>query len=152
MRSPALLQNDSTGVPIFLCRVPLKKPRTECPGQSVALMSSFSVTPPGRFSRSRTLADLVPRRAGIGFLWWATFRAGLDLVGEACGPGLAARSLVFALAGAFLVCSFEVGIFSKKESHRNAAAELQASLARVRIRSGRAGDSVTGKMKVCGKG
>ena len=53
-------------MPIFFPSMPLKKPRTECACQPVAFMSSFNVTPPGRFSRSRILAVLLPGRAIAG--------------------------------------------------------------------------------------
>ena len=101
-RSPAAGLKDSTGVPIFFASVPLKKPRTECACQPVAFMSAFSVTPPGRFNRSRILAFLVPRRRGEGFLAWMAVRAALALVGAAWGRRLATRAFVFAPAGAFL--------------------------------------------------
>src|SRR5580704_7207944 len=52
--------------PIFLPTVPDRKPRTEWGNQPVAFISSFEVTPPGRFSRSRILAVLLPSRAGWG--------------------------------------------------------------------------------------
>src|SRR5712692_6097188 len=54
--------------PIFLPTAPERKPRTECGIQPVAFISSFSVAPSGRFSRSRTLADLLPSRAAPAFL------------------------------------------------------------------------------------
>src|SRR5258706_7896053 len=48
----------------FLVITPLKKPRTECGCQPVALISSLSAAPPGRFSNARIFSALVPPRAG----------------------------------------------------------------------------------------
>ncbi len=48
--------------PIFLRRVPERKPRTEWACQSVAFMRSFRVTPPDRCNRCRTLAVLLAGR------------------------------------------------------------------------------------------
>src|SRR5260370_511955 len=77
-----------------------------------AFMRPFSVTPPGRFSRSMTLAALV-WRAGAAFFAWAALPAGLATVGAVWGRRLATRAFVVAVAGSFLVCSvgIEVVIF-----------------------------------------
>src|SRR5258706_715173 len=48
----------------FLVITPPKKPRTECGCQPVALISSLSAAPPGRFSKARIFSVLVPPRAG----------------------------------------------------------------------------------------
>src|SRR5258706_16160720 len=50
----------------FLVITPLKKPRTECGCQPVALISSLSVAPPGRFSSPRIFSVLVPPRPDAG--------------------------------------------------------------------------------------
>src|SRR3989442_15803622 len=63
VRSPSSLLVDDTASPIFLPTVPDRKPRTECGCQPVAFINSFVVAPPGRLSRSRTLAVLLPSRA-----------------------------------------------------------------------------------------
>src|SRR5260370_4085736 len=63
VRSPSSPSVDSTPSPIFLPTVPDKKPRTECVCQPVDFINSFAVAPPGRLSRSRTLAVLLPSRA-----------------------------------------------------------------------------------------
>src|SRR5438552_216748 len=47
--------------------VPDRNPRTECGCHPVAFISSLAVAPPGRFSRSRTLAALLPSRAEPAF-------------------------------------------------------------------------------------
>src|SRR5712692_3894333 len=52
--------------PSFLRTVPDRKPRTECGNQPVAFIRSLEVAPPGRFSRSRILAVLLPSRATLG--------------------------------------------------------------------------------------
>src|ERR1017187_5674527 len=66
---------DVTVSPIFLPRAPDRNPRTECACQPVAFMSSFTVAPPERFSRSRTWAVLLPWRAPFAFFLgdWADF-------------------------------------------------------------------------------
>src|SRR5689334_13610153 len=43
-------------------------PRTDCGCQPVAFISSFALAPPGRFSKSRTLAVLLPSRAPAAFV------------------------------------------------------------------------------------
>jgi hypothetical protein len=60
---------DVTASPIFLLTVPERNPRTECGCQPVAFINSLAVTPPGRFSKSRTLAVLLPSRADLAFFW-----------------------------------------------------------------------------------
>jgi hypothetical protein len=63
--------------------VPDRKPRTEWGCQPVAFLNSFRMTPPDRFSRSRTLAVLLPSRAlavlarFAPFWLWARASAGL---------------------------------------------------------------------------
>jgi hypothetical protein len=69
VRSPSSVLVDVTANPIFLLTVPDKNPRTECGCQPVAFISSLAVAPPGRFSRSRTLAVLLPSRADLAFFW-----------------------------------------------------------------------------------
>ena len=54
---------DVSDRPIFFPIVPDRNPRTECGCQPVAFISSFKVAPPDRFSKSRTLAALLPWRA-----------------------------------------------------------------------------------------
>src|SRR6266852_2217479 len=110
-RSPSPLWKDSTGVPLFFPSVPLKKPRTEWGCHPVAFVSSFKVTPPGRFSRSTILAVLLPRRAGTAFLAREALRAGLPLDGATGARGLATRAFV-AVAGVFSFgcCGIEVVI------------------------------------------
>jgi hypothetical protein len=66
VRSPSSPLVEVTVSPIFLRTVPDRKPRTECGNQPVAFISSFEVAPPGRFSRSRILAVLLPSRATLG--------------------------------------------------------------------------------------
>jgi hypothetical protein len=44
-----------------------RKPRLICGCQPVAFNTSLAVAPPGRFSRSRTLAALLPSRAPVAF-------------------------------------------------------------------------------------
>src|SRR5713101_10080746 len=52
----------------------------ECGCQEVAFSSSFKVAPPGRFTRSRILAVLLPGRALPAFRrGWARFLADLGL-------------------------------------------------------------------------
>src|SRR5258708_8474042 len=71
VRSPSSALVDDTASPIFLPTVPDRKPRTECFCQPVAFINSFAVAPPGRLSRSRTLAVLLPSpalAAGFGCL------------------------------------------------------------------------------------
>src|ERR1019366_1929091 len=91
-RSPSSALVDVTVSPIFLPRAPDRNPRTECACQPVAFMSSFPEAPPGRFSRSRTLAVLVPWRAPLAFCLgdWAAGAPLLALfAGVACLPDLA---------------------------------------------------------------
>src|SRR5271169_1193405 len=57
-----------TGSPIFFPTVPERKPRTECGCQPVAFISSFVVTPLGRFSSSRTFSVLLPWRTAPAVL------------------------------------------------------------------------------------
>ena len=72
--------------------VPDRNPRTECGCQPVALISSLEVTPPGRLSRSRILAVLLPSRAS-GLAGAATLAfvrpLGAFLAGVAFFPALA---------------------------------------------------------------
>jgi hypothetical protein len=69
VRSPSSVFVDVTANPIFLLTVPERNPRNECGCQPVAFISSFAVAPPGRFSKSRTLAVLLPSRADVAFFW-----------------------------------------------------------------------------------
>jgi hypothetical protein len=58
--------------------VPDRNPRTECGCHRVAFCSSFDVAPPGRFSRSRIFAALLPSRAPVAFFsLLGAFLAGL---------------------------------------------------------------------------
>jgi hypothetical protein len=85
--------------------VPLKKPRTECACQPVALINSFNVTPSGRFSKSRILAVLLPWRAGVAFFAGGAFRPDLGLDAATEARRLATPAFVGAVAGAVLVFS-----------------------------------------------
>src|SRR5258706_11053796 len=87
----------------FLVITPLKKPRTECGCQPVALISSLSAAPPGRFSNARIFSALVPPRAGgvaraaepavadarfvAAFLARGAFAGGENLVGPTGAAG-----------------------------------------------------------------
>src|SRR5207302_288748 len=106
VRSPSSALVDDTWSPIFLPTVPDRKPRTECGCQPVAFINSFAVTPPGRLSRSRTLAVLLPPRAlatdfaclaALGALWpflaGAAFFLAFPLAGAT--RGFCARVLAF---------------------------------------------------------
>src|SRR5450631_625235 len=71
--------------------VPERNPRTEWGCQLVAFISSLVVAPPGRFSRSRIFAALLPSRAPVAFfapldVFFAgvAFLADLDLAGATC--------------------------------------------------------------------
>src|ERR1700729_2323572 len=81
LRSPSSPFVDVTERPIFLPTVPERKPRRECGCQEVALSNSLVVAPPGRFSKSRMVAVLLPSRAsfcallGVFFLGTAFFPA-----------------------------------------------------------------------------
>jgi len=76
---------ETTGKPIFFETVPDKKPRTECGCQPVAFINSLAVAPSGRFSRSRTLAALLPFLAPLPFV----APLGAFLAEVAFFPGLA---------------------------------------------------------------
>ena len=79
MRSPSGDLVDSTATPFFLPKTE-RKPRMECGCQEVAFSSSCKVAPPGRFTRSRILAVLLPGRALPAFRHgWAPFLADLGL-------------------------------------------------------------------------
>src|ERR1019366_4544897 len=93
---------DVTVSPIFLPRAPDRNPRTECACQPVALMSSFREAPPERFSRSRTLAVLLPWRAPFAFLGdWADFAPLVALfAGLALLPDLALDGATWAFSAA----------------------------------------------------
>src|ERR1019366_4871066 len=105
--------------PIFLPTVPDRKPRTECGNQPVALISSFKVAPPGRFSRSRILAVLLPSRATLdsatsglvrplwAFLAGAALRADLALAGATWARRGATGA--FLLAFGFLLLAVAAG-------------------------------------------
>src|SRR5258706_14691793 len=101
----------------FLVITPLKRPRTEGACRPVALISSLSVAPPGRFSSPRIFSVLVPPRPDAGgrpaepaladARFVGTFLAGRALGGEgrfvgATGAACAARrGLVEASGAAF---------------------------------------------------
>src|ERR1017187_8119833 len=104
-RCPSSALVDLTVSPIFLPRTPDINPRTECACQPVAFISSFPVAPPERFSRSRTLAVLLPWLARVAFLpdlaWdgatWALCAATCGfLAGFGCSAG--ALAWVFAVS------------------------------------------------------
>src|ERR1019366_7049936 len=101
-RSPSSALVDVTVSPIFLPRAPDRNPRTECACQPVAFMSSFRVAPPERFSRSRTLAVLLPWRAPVAFLGdWADLAPLLAFfAGLACLPDVALDGATWALCAA----------------------------------------------------
>ena len=69
-----------------------KEPRRECGCQLVALSSSLAVAPPGRFSRSRMVAVLLPSRAPFrallgAFFFGLAFFPALPLAGATCASG-----------------------------------------------------------------
>src|SRR5258706_15394576 len=106
----------------FLVITPLKKPRTECGCQPVALISSLSAAPPGRFSNARIFSALVPPRAGgvaraaepalADARFVAAFLAGRALAGEerfggvTGAPCWARRAFPVASGAAFSVACF----------------------------------------------
>jgi hypothetical protein len=132
-RSPSSPCADVTARPIFLRMVPERNPRTECGCQPVAFISSLAVTPPGRFSRSTTLAVLLPSRAPVVFFWLL----GAFLAGLAFFPGLpffgatwARRAPLWAFFAAFdssaagaravsVVSVFDVMLFSFNGNFRD---------------------------------
>src|SRR5713101_3118030 len=87
--------------PIFLPKLPERKPRTEWGCQPVAFMRCFKVAPPDRFTSSSTRAVLLPWRtltAFAGVAWRAAltaffagvaFLADLALAGATWGFGAA---------------------------------------------------------------
>jgi hypothetical protein len=86
--------------PIFFPTVPERKPRRECGCQEVALSNSLVVAPPGRFSKSRMVAVLLPSRASFCAL------RGVFFLGTAFFPALVLADATFvrrAPAPAFLV-------------------------------------------------
>jgi len=87
VRSPSSPFVETTVNPIFLPTVPDRNPRTECGCQPLAFCRSMDVTPPGRFSRSRILAALLPSRAPLPF--YALL--GAFLAGVAFFPDLASK-------------------------------------------------------------
>src|ERR1035441_2699310 len=96
--------------PIFLPRVPLMNPRTLCDCQPVAFMIWLRVAPPDRFSRSRTLAVLVPSRTPSAF-GFAAFLARAAFFGLAAAAlGFPPLALFWLLGAPFLVLApfFEV--------------------------------------------
>ena len=80
---------DSILRPIFFPIVPDRNPRTLWGNHPVTLISSFVVTPPGRFSRSRTLSVLLPSRTPSAFADFAFLGALAALVATAAFLGLA---------------------------------------------------------------
>ena len=97
--------------PSFLPTVPDRKPRTEWACHEVAFISSASVAPSGCFSKSRTLAALLPSRAApacfaaLGaFLAAAPFLAALAFLGATCAPCAPTRA--FFVAFGFSVVQF----------------------------------------------
>src|SRR5215471_20452274 len=97
-----------TARPIFLLMVPDRKPRMECGCHPVAFISSLAVAPPGRFSKSRTIAVLLFFRAHLAgfsplafFAPLSTFLAALAFVPDF--PFLGATWARLAPAVAFLL-------------------------------------------------
>jgi hypothetical protein len=128
-RSPSLLLKDSIGIPLFLPMAPLKKPRTEFGCQPVTFASSFSVTPPGRLSRSRILSVLVaPWGVAVGFFAPAAFGVGSAFSGAALALGLATRALVAGVAVAFLVFFLEVVICGSSFSRQSPRDDIHRSV------------------------
>ena len=85
MRSPSSPLVDVTVNPIFFPTVPDRNPRTECGCQPVAFISSFAVTPPDLFSRSRIWLVLLPSRAPFAFLAvLGAFFAGVAFISPTC--------------------------------------------------------------------
>ena len=64
---PVLALGGRCGQPHLLAPVPDRNPRTECACQPVSFISSFSVVPSLRFSRSRIVLALLPSRAPAAF-------------------------------------------------------------------------------------
>src|ERR1700722_2689142 len=88
---------------------PLRKPRTEFGFQPVAFASSVSVTPSGRWSRSRIFSVLVaPWGAAAGFFRPAAFGFWSAFGGDAFALCWATHAFVVAVA--FLVFFLEVVI------------------------------------------
>src|SRR5262245_1192326 len=85
---------DSTANFIFLPKVPLMNPRTLWACHPVSSIMFLSVAPPGRFSRSRTWAVLLPTRVLI-----STASGALVLRALAEGSGLGALPALGALTG-----------------------------------------------------
>ena len=115
-RVPSSRFSDFTVSAIFFPRVPLTKPRTLCGCQPVAFMISANVAPPGRFSRSRILAVLLPSRtpSAFGFVALgplAAFFAGLVFLGAAA-LSLPPLALFLALGAPFfgLAAFFEAAL------------------------------------------
>src|SRR5690349_11467415 len=84
--------------------MPDRNPRTLCACQPVAFISSASVAPLGRFSRSSTSAVLLPLRASVDLAFFAplgAFFAGLAFLPDL--PFFGATWRARALAPAFLV-------------------------------------------------
>ncbi len=78
---PVLALGRRHGQAHFLSNGPDRKPRTECACQLVAFINSLAVTPPGRFSNSRTLSVLLPSRADLAFFApLGAFLAGVALL------------------------------------------------------------------------
>src|ERR1039458_8111709 len=108
-RCPSSALVDLTVSPIFLPRTPDINPRTECACQPLSFISSFPVAPPERFSRSRTLAVLLPWRARVAFLGDLADVAPLlaFFAGVAFLPDLAWDGATWALCAA--TCGFLAG-------------------------------------------
>src|SRR5260370_40852010 len=84
MRSPSLVLLDSIFRPIFLPKLPERKPRTEWGCQPVAFTRCFKVAPTDRFTSSSTRAVLLPWRTRSAFAvvaWRAALAAFLAAVG-----------------------------------------------------------------------
>src|SRR5580698_10097031 len=86
------------------------KPRSECGCQPVAFSSSLAVAPPGRFSRSRIVAVLLPSRASFrallgAFLLGVAFFATLPLPDATLARRAPATAFLVAFVSGVSVCS-----------------------------------------------
>src|SRR5713226_8988872 len=105
MRWPSLVLLDSIFRPIFLPKVPERKPRTEWACQPVAFIMCFKVAPPDRFTSSSTLAVLLPWRTRAAVALWAALAPFLaaDLALAGLTRGFDAATLAFLGGSGFSV-------------------------------------------------
>src|ERR1700674_18441 len=94
-------------------------PRTLCACQPVAFMISASVAPPDRFSKSSTLAVLLPSRAAPAFLRplgaflaELPFLADLVFLGATCAPRGATRAFLVGFGCAPVAVAWAVPVSS----------------------------------------